>query len=273
MTAERDRSPLAGRWVPRPWGRLWLWRAGRGPVVVALHGLGASGRYWEGLARALGDRFTVLAPDLGGFGRSDKPALAYDRRFHLDNLDAVVAAGGAGGPTALVGHSMGGVVAGLWAAKRPERVSGLALVATPFPADQGGPGHRYGADGFTARQRGAFRAAQLLWPVLTAPVRSRTFPRAVVSDFLRHTPASYWGSARDLLWDGGAAAELAGLCRLAAPALLVSGAGDTRVPSADVERWAALLPGARRQVVAGGHQLLLRSGFQAVADWLADLPA
>jgi pimeloyl-ACP methyl ester carboxylesterase len=170
---------------------------------------------------------------------------------------------------------MGGVLAGLWAARRPEQVAGLALVATPFPAGAP-PGSRHrGASGghdLGLVERRAFQAVQLLWPALTFPVRSRTFPRAVVRDFLRHTPSSYWGSARHLLWDDAAAAELEGLRDLQAPVLLLAGEGDKRVPVADGERWAALLPKATARAVPGGHQLLLRSGFSVLGDWAAALP-
>jgi len=59
-----------------------VWEAGEGPVILAVHGLGGSGRYWQGLADAAGDRFRIVAPDLGGFGTSDKPRPRDDRALH-----------------------------------------------------------------------------------------------------------------------------------------------------------------------------------------------
>ena len=107
------------------WGRVRVWEAGSGPTLLAIHGVGGSGRYFRGLAERLGDRYRIVAPDLGGFGASDKPDVAYDRAFHLATLDAVAG----DGPVTLVGHSLGGTFAALWAASRHDRVAGLALVA------------------------------------------------------------------------------------------------------------------------------------------------
>src|SRR5579859_6022963 len=115
-------SGMDAVWVERPWGRLRVYVAGSGPAVLALHGLGGSGRYWEGLARAVQGDVTLVAPDLAGFGRSDQPDVAYDRGFHLDNLDAVVAAIGVAPPSTVVGHSMGGILAALWAERHPVQV-------------------------------------------------------------------------------------------------------------------------------------------------------
>ena len=57
-----------------------VWQGGQGPIVIALHGLGGSGRYWHRIAeRDAG--YTVVAPDLPGFGGSSKPIAAYDADF------------------------------------------------------------------------------------------------------------------------------------------------------------------------------------------------
>lgn len=64
-------------------------RWGDGDHVVFLHGLGASSRYWDRLA-GLGGRYSGIAPDLLGFGRSPKPPnAAYDVETHLEPVVAV----------------------------------------------------------------------------------------------------------------------------------------------------------------------------------------
>ena len=97
-------------------------RAGSGEPVVLLHGLGASSYSWRFAVPALADRFDVIAPDLPGFGRSDKPwdhdySVAGQHRWVMSFLD------GLGVKKArFVGNSMGGVIS-LWAAlETPERV-------------------------------------------------------------------------------------------------------------------------------------------------------
>ena len=86
------------------WGSMNVWTAGSGRNLIALHGLGGSGRYWHGLARHLVG-WRVVAPDLAGFGRSDKPALRYNRTFHLETIKELVA--WTGETPVLLGHSGG----------------------------------------------------------------------------------------------------------------------------------------------------------------------
>ncbi|MDQ3782843.1 MAG: alpha/beta hydrolase, partial [Actinomycetota bacterium] len=119
--------------MEQPWGRLSSWSSGAEPVVCAVHGLGGSGRYWQGLADLIGSSWTVVAPDLAGFGQSDKPIRRYDRAFHLDNLKAVIQSVEPTAPIVLVGHSAGAVLAALWAAEHPDRTAGLAMVSVPYP--------------------------------------------------------------------------------------------------------------------------------------------
>jgi pimeloyl-ACP methyl ester carboxylesterase len=48
-------------------------RAGRGPALLLLHGWPEFWLAWEPLMHRLADRYTLIAPDLRGFGDSDKP--------------------------------------------------------------------------------------------------------------------------------------------------------------------------------------------------------
>ncbi len=258
--------------LARPWGRMRVWSAGSGPAVLAIHGLGGSGRYWQGLADRLGDRCTVIAPDLGGFGGSDKPELDYDRAFHLGDLDAVVADAAPPGPLAVVGHSLGGVLGALWCVRNPRRVRALALAATPFPtgAHPGPRDPREMQPSFG--RRGLAATARLVWPLVALPVGlARGYSAAVVMDFARPTVRARAWTLASLLSDPSIREEVGALALLdpAPPALLLSATDDRRVPIRAQEAWAALLPGADRlEVPTGGHQFLLRTGFEPLTTWL-----
>jgi pimeloyl-ACP methyl ester carboxylesterase len=100
---------------------------GGAPPIVALHGLASNARWWDLVAARLSPRWRVLAPDLRGHGRSDRPDTGYsfpevagDLRglMEAEGLDRVVVAG----------HSWGASVA-LWLAGAvPERVTGCVCV-------------------------------------------------------------------------------------------------------------------------------------------------
>lgn len=103
--------------------------AGKGSPAVLLHGIGRSLEDWTPTAQALaaaGRR--VYAPDLIGFGYSDKPDVPYSlaglARFVGHYLEAV----GETRPVTLIGNSLGGAVAQRFAVMFPARTRGLILV-------------------------------------------------------------------------------------------------------------------------------------------------
>ncbi len=102
------------------WGRDGL------PPVVMLHGFTGHARTWDHAARAIGDRFRVLALDQRGHGDSEW-APVYGSRVMVDDLGAFVDALGLD-RVCLVGASMGGVNAYSFAGEHPERVERLAIV-------------------------------------------------------------------------------------------------------------------------------------------------
>lgn len=250
-------------WVRRPWGRLRVYLSGSGPAVLALHGLGGSGRYWAGWAHELSETATVIAPDLAGFGASDQPDVTYDRAFHLDNLDAIVTALDLAPPYTVIGHSMGGILGALWAARHPNLVQSLALVASPYPKARA-PRPEAG----TAK-RLAQRALQTVWPVVTLPYRSSIYPRGVIVDYTRHSPRSYWRTGYALIWDPTIVAELEPLRSVRQRRLLLYARDDRQVPLSAQEQWAMVLPGATCQIVDhGGHQVLLATHFAPLTAWI-----
>jgi pimeloyl-ACP methyl ester carboxylesterase len=100
---------------------------GSGPVVVLLHGLGGNSSNWAFNFAALSAKFRVIAPDQIGFGRSDKPLINYRVGTYADFLDKFLE-GLNVERASLVGNSMGGWVAALYAIKYPKRVERIVLV-------------------------------------------------------------------------------------------------------------------------------------------------
>ncbi len=244
-------------------------------MLLAVHGLGGSGRYWGGLARRVGHRFTVIAPDLAGFGRSDKPRVEYHRAFHLQNLDALVRRTAGQGPVLVAGHSLGAVFAALWASSHAEEVRAIALEAAPFPSAAGPPewARRHPRRGV----RVAAGVARATWPLVGVPVGvARGYPAGLVMDFGRQRLHSRMQTMASALWDPGVAPELEAVRAIptSVPALLENAVDDRTVPLADQERWAAFLPHAERRALDdGGHQFLLRTDFRTLGEWLLALPA
>lgn len=105
---------------------------GEGPAVVLLHGTSANHAVWEPVGDRLAASATVIAVDQRGHGRSDKPAAGYEGPDFADDVVTVLDALGL--ERAVVGgHSLGGRNAWLFAARHPDRVSGVVVVDyTPY---------------------------------------------------------------------------------------------------------------------------------------------
>jgi len=105
---------------------------GRGPPVMLLHGWPVTAYAWRGVAPALADRFTVIAPDMPGFGDSGFSSKGYEKQVIAEEVRDLVRQLGFK-DILLVGHDMGGVVAFAYAAEHPQEVRKLALVETLMP--------------------------------------------------------------------------------------------------------------------------------------------
>ena len=105
---------------------------GSGDPVLAIHGITSSSRSWPYVAEAFDN--ALLAPDLRGRGRSNHLPGPVGLAQHAEDCAAVIEATGST-PLVVVGHSMGGFVATVLAAGRPDLVRALVLVdgGLPFP--------------------------------------------------------------------------------------------------------------------------------------------
>jgi haloacetate dehalogenase len=107
--------------------RLHVWTAGSGPAVLLLHGYPQSAIMWRKVAPALARGFSVVVPDLRGYGDSDKPRDGYDKKtMALDVHELMVALGHE--RYAVVGHDRGARVAHRLALDQQTTVTKLCLL-------------------------------------------------------------------------------------------------------------------------------------------------
>jgi len=111
--------------------RLHCLEAGEGPLVLLLHGFPELAFSWRHQVEALGAAgYHVVAPDLPGYGRSDKPDVTYDAEWINACLVGLVPA--LGHERAVVaGHDWGGILVWTMARRHAERVAGVIGVNTP----------------------------------------------------------------------------------------------------------------------------------------------
>lgn len=115
--------------------RLFYQQTGTGSDVVLLHAVTSNQAIWlfSGLTDALGADYRVTTFDLRGHGQSERPQTGYTSADMAADFAALHAALGLR-PAALVGHSFGGVTAVHAAALFPDRVRGVILSDSFFPA-------------------------------------------------------------------------------------------------------------------------------------------
>jgi pimeloyl-ACP methyl ester carboxylesterase len=102
------------RWGPEP--------SARQPPVFLLHGWLDSGETFQFMVDALKKDWPVIAPDWRGFGRSEWPQEGYGFPDYLGDFDALLDQISPDAAVHVVGHSMGGNIANLYAGLRPARV-------------------------------------------------------------------------------------------------------------------------------------------------------
>jgi len=200
---------------------------GEGPPLILLHGLAGSARWWRHNVPALSRRFRVAAIDLPGFGASHR-----DARLVLDETagQLVAVMDRLGFERAhVVGHSMGGLVAGGLAADHPDRVDRLVLVDA----------------GFLSLDPSWLR--RVTGPIVALRWTSPTLLPVVVGDALRSGPIRMAHATREIL-QADWRAKLAGI---RAPTLVIWGEHDTICPPVIGREINARVPGSRLVVLAG----------------------
>ena len=126
-------NPAAGKSVVAAGLRTHYLEAGSGKPLVLLHGSGPGVSAWENWAEVIPDlaaRLRVIAPDIPGFGATERRADGeYDMAFWVDHLFAFMDALGVES-AAVVGNSFGGMVAMAASLRDPERIDQLILMGS-----------------------------------------------------------------------------------------------------------------------------------------------
>lgn len=252
--------------------------ASRCPDIVFLHATGFNARTYRALLAPLRDRFHVLAIDFRGHGRTDLPTGRFfygSWRRHRDDLIALLERH-LTKPVTLAGHSMGGTVSLLAAAKRPDLVNGLVLV-DPVLMPPGVysmmeyPGavmiNRMTMPIATkaAGRRRRFRNREAAIRTYTGRGFFKTWPDEMIADYvgdgLIETPkgdvklacspsfeAATFAAQRNAPW--GAVRKAPG------PIVILRAEKNSTMPNASVQRFSALRPDARIATVeAATHAL------------------
>lgn len=253
---DEGREPTA--WVPVAGGvRLATWDRGAGPPLLLINGLGASARDWGPAAERLEERFRVLSFDNRGAGRSEAPDEPMTLEGLAEDAGAVLDAYGVE-RAHVVGYSMGGMVAQVLAATRPDRTRRLVLMATHPGARAAEPPREAARAALAPPEDGAREeVVRRQLEAFAAPgFRQRdpeAFERMLRTRLANLAPAFAWQRQLEAILES----ERVELVRsISAPTLVVHGREDPLIPFENGEMLRDLIPDARLVPVGGcGHMM------------------
>jgi pimeloyl-ACP methyl ester carboxylesterase len=248
-------------------GHAFVYEAGRGNArsIVLIHGVGDDGArdYGETIPWLVRSGFHVVTFDLPGFGRSDKANVAYTPSNYATFVK-FVADKYIGGPFALLGHSMGGVVALRYTANYPRDVERLIVADVPGVLYRLSFTAQYvshlGFGFLPAIVNPQQKLASLVRGVLGRVERTSFDPEAVLaSPHLRESVLN--GDPGMIAGLGLAIEDLSqAIPRIETPTLIVWGADDTTAPLRTGRLLAVTLPHAHLVLLAKtGHTPMVDS--------------
>ncbi|HXW32466.1 MAG TPA: alpha/beta hydrolase [Acidimicrobiales bacterium] len=262
--------------MARAWEKLLVADRGHGPPVLLVHGQPGGAEDWDRLCRSLGDGQRLLVVDRPGYGHSGLEA-----RSMADNAEllADLLADGGAAPAVVVGHSYGGGIALLMAARRPEVVAGVVLLAAVGAKNSvNGFDHLLATPvvGEALSAAGLFTLGRVLPPLrqlssrLPAPFGAWlevSLPDGRYAAELNQQGMRLWRTfvteQRSLLASLGDL-ELS-MGRIRVPAIVASGTRDVVVPPRASAALAAGIPGAELVSLAGVGHFVARDAPDRVA--------
>lgn len=253
---------------------------GAPPLIVLLHGFGASTFTWREVIAPLAQFGDVIAYDRPAFGFTERPANVdgYGPEANVAIIDALVEEAGSDREVIVVGHSAGGSLAMEYARVRPETVGRLILLSPAV----------YSSGGLSPWVMPLLGIPQIdrLGPLLAGAVASDStglldesfYDTAAITDDIRDgyfAPLEVVGWERGF-WNFVRAPRITGLPdrldEIRQPTLVITGDTDTVVETADSERLAQELPDAELVVIPRSghlaHEETPEPVIAAVAEWL-----
>jgi len=229
--------------------------------VVFVHGTGQDHSIWPLFIKHFSRTHNVLAPDLPGHGRSAGPALQSVEQMADWVAEAIQAAGL--GSAAVIGHSLGSLIALDCAARHPDRVRAIALVGTAMPMRVNpallDAALKDTAGAIAMMTKWSFaRAADETHAALLAPMqKANSVLMSQSAPGVIHTDLNACNEYRHGL-------ERAGQVRC--PATLVLAEQDRMTPPDNATALGQAIPGARTCLVSGaGHAMLAEQPEQVTA--------
>ena len=222
-------------------------KQGSGKPLVFLHGVGATGRLWSAQQTFFRDRYTTVALDLRGHGKSVAPPETISIENFADDVAAVIDHLGLG-PAHICGLSLGGIVAlELWR-RRPQVIATLVLADTWAY-------HPQAAAGLPARLDAIARTplldlARARVPALFGSKRDPALVEEVITMIAANDRTAYL-RANEVLW----IADMRSVApTVRVPTLVLVGAEDSVTPPPLSEELTRFIPGATLGVIPdAGH--------------------
>lgn len=267
-------------------------RTGTGPALQFLSGNGFCAGVYGALLRRLPAHWQIIALDLPGQGYSDDPPRYEGSRALLARIEAAFDELFGGASRIAMGHSFGGVLSALLAARQPDRIAGLLLLdPVIFPPWLFRALRLAAPLGLHPFEKAA-RRRRAHWPSRAAAreyLRGRGIYRGwteeALDDFVRHALRDDPGGGVRLACPPGLEAEIfarpAGgywqaLARYAGPVAMIHGRDSYPFLPAAARRLRALQPDALVRAVPGGHCFMQQhpdEAAQAVAEAVTRLHA
>lgn len=267
-----------GRFIDVPGARLHVVDHGTGPVILMVHGLGGHVRHFTyGVEKLLSNNFRVIAVDRPGSGHSLRhQAAGASMQAQADALDALLDQLGVPQAT-VVGHSLGGAISLMLAARHPHRVKALALVAPLTHTPEGLPAPFRGLD-ITQPALRKFVAWTFAVPgfiarspaIMTALFSPETHPKDFATragGLMSLKPSQFIAASTDLaaIPDSLPALE-ASYAHLKLPVAMLYGRGDLVLdPQLHAHAFVAKVAHTQLTLVDGGHMLPVTQVAQTAA--------